>query len=117
MLCKDVMFFDENMQPIKKPDFEKCSDFDFEKMYFDTYYIFIDGNKALKEWDKVYSKFITGCHHQGMWEKTGAYIWHSATGGWKHLATEISELSIIKNQLQEAYIRNSRLPLAGQEEL
>ena len=116
MLCKDVMFFDENMQPIKKPDFEKCSDFDFDQMYFDAYYIFIDGNKALKEWNEVYNKFMPGWH-QGIWKKTGAYVWYDGRGSWKHLATEISELSIMKNQLQEAYIRNSRLPLAEQEEL
>ena len=119
MLCKDVMFFDENMKPLEKPNFEKCSNDEFNEMYFDCYYIFIDGRKALDEWNQVYSKFVND--HESPFTLTGAYrvncTGHVNEEYWVHLMTKISELTVEKNRLQAAYIHHSRLPLQGGEEL
>ena len=112
MLCKDVMLFDENMKVIPKPDFEKCSVDDFEEIYFNAHYIFIDGKKALKEWNEVYNKFVN-CY-PNLFELTGAYARGlNPLGGWSHIMTEISALTIVKNRLQAAYVHHSRLPLQG----
>lgn len=118
MLCKDVMFFDENMNLLEKPDFEKCSKFDFDDMYYDAHYIFIDGKKALKELREVYAKFVSTTDEDVPFTQTGAYV-QTGLGlrTWMHLATKISELSIIKNQVQASYIQHSRLPLQGGDEL
>ena len=118
MLCKDVMFFDENMNMMEKPDFEKCSEFDFDNMYYDAHYIFIDGKKALKELQSVYAKFVSSTDEDVPFTKTGAYV-QTGIGfrKWEHLVTKISNLSIIKNQIQASYIQHSRLPLQGGEEL
>jgi hypothetical protein len=107
MLCKDVMFFDENMKPLAKPDFEKCTNEEFEEMWFNSYYIFIDGKKALKEINDVIKKKSNYIKIE--FNSPGGWKWYgSGNKHWSRMQDLISDLTIENNKLQMAYLSYSR---------
>ena len=114
-----VMFFYEDYRPVPEPDFETCTHDDFWGLIYSADYIFIDGKEGLENFKSIIKKFVHdlndslySINEPGIY----GYFVNGENDKWTKILSVIRELEVMRCEIQTAYIKNSRLPLEGEED-
>ena len=117
----DVMVFDDDFKVLKQPNFEICTETEYDHFIIKASYLYISSQKGVSELRTVTDKFENlPEEHCSIIIKSikevGVYAWDYEQGKWYKISDRINELRNIIFTIGNIYANNTNLPLEGDDE-